>query len=249
MRNNFHNVETEYAFNTWEEIGSYAGNGTVIIPTGAIEVYGPHLPLGSDSLVAEEIARRLAGDIGAKCLPLIPVGYSADLLSFPGTLSVEPEAFKAYVTGVCLSLKKWGFTKFLFLNTHLGNVRIIDQIVDGLLADPDVRCLQIDWWRFAAQIGKDLWESGDWAVGHAGELGTAVLLYLTPELVHADRQVDFVPPKNPWPAGVDNYKPYRRLTDSSVMGNPSMATFEKGKIVVERSIIEITKIAQEVFEL
>jgi creatinine amidohydrolase len=247
MQDHEHDTQSEYAFNTWQDIESYEGNGVVVIPTGAIEVYGTHLPLGSDSLAAEAIARRVAARIGAKCLPLIPVGYSADLMSFPGTLSVEPEAFKAYLTGVCESLMKWGFTKFLFFNTHLGNVRLIDQVADELLADPVVRCLQIDWWRFAARLGADLWESGDWAVGHAGELGTSVMLYLTPDLVHTERQVDFIPETNPWPSGVDVYKPYRKLTASSIMGNPSTATVEKGRVVVERSLEEIARIAEGVF--
>lgn len=242
-------VDREYAFRTWEEIDSYVGNGVAVIPSGAIEVYGPHLPLGSDSLAAEGVARLVAQRLDALCLPLIPVGYSADLMSFPGTLSVEPEAFKAYLRGVCESLRRWGFSKFLFFNTHLGNVRLIDQVADGLLGDTDVRCLQIDWWRFADRIGADLWESGDWSVGHAGELGTSVMLYLTPDLVRSERQVDFVPVTDPWPRGVDPYRPYRELTASSVMGNPSAATVEKGRIVVERSVEEIAKVATDVFGL
>jgi creatinine amidohydrolase len=241
------NTNSEYGFNTWEEIDQYEGNGIVVIPTGAIEVYGPHLPLGSDSLVAENMARRVAARIDAKCLPLIPIGYSADLMSFPGTLTVEPEAFKAYLDGVCRSLIRWGFNQFLFLNTHLGNVRLIDQVADGLLADPSIRCLQIDFWRLAARLGADLWESGDWAVGHAGELGTSVLQFMAPELVRSERQVDFIPESNPWPAGVDNYKPYRQLTASSVMGRPSVANSEKGRLVVERSVDEIVTLSSGVF--
>lgn len=243
------NLDSEYAYNTWEDVDTYVGNGVVVIPTGAIEVYGPHLPLGSDSLVSQQIARMAAVRIGAKCLPLMPVGYSADLMSFPGTLTVEPEVFKGYLLGMCRSVRRWGFNRFLFLNTHLGNVRLIDQVVDELLVETTVRCLQIDFWRFAARLGSDLWESGDWAVGHAGELGTSVLQYLTPELVRSDRQVDFVPEGNPWPSGVDHYKPFRELTSSSVMGHPSMGSAEKGRLVVTRSIEEIVVLATESFGL
>ena len=102
--------------------GRRARSPSVVIPSGAIEVYGPHLPLGSDSVVAVAVARRVARELDAVCTPLIPVGYSRDLMSHPGTLTVTPDAFRAYFEGICLSLVHWGFRDLLFLNTHAGNV-------------------------------------------------------------------------------------------------------------------------------
>jgi creatinine amidohydrolase len=236
--------ESEYSYRTWEEIDQLPADRIAVLPAGAVEVYGPHLPLGSDFLVAEAVGRLVAARIGALCLPVIPVGYSADLMSFPGTLYVPPEAFKGYVSGICRSLLAWGFRRILFLNTHLGNVRIIDQVADELTAAGEAKCLQIDWWRFANPLGSDLWESGDWSAGHAGELGTSVLQYLRPELVHSERQVDFIPAGPMLPAGAEDYRPFRQITASSVLGQPSAASAKKGAEVVERALDAIVDLAR-----
>lgn len=235
---------TEYAYRTWEEVDKLPGEGIAVLPSGAVEVYGPHLPLGSDFLVAEAVGRLVAQRLGALCLPVVPIGYSADLMSFPGTLTVPPEAFKGYLSGICSSVITWGFRKILFLNTHLGNVRIIDQIAEELTSGGAARCLQIDWWRFADPLGADLWESGAWSVGHAGELGTSILLHLRPDLVHRDRQVDFVPGSALLPAGAEDYRPFRQITASSVLGQPSAASAAKGAEVVQRAVAAIDALAR-----
>ena len=104
----------DYGASSWKAVAERQEAGAqpvVVIPSGAIEVYGPHLPLGSDSVVATAVARRVARRLGAVCTPLIPVGYSRDLMSHPGTLTVTPDAFRAYFEGICQSLVHWGFSR------------------------------------------------------------------------------------------------------------------------------------------
>ncbi len=221
-------------------------NPIVVVPTGAIEVYGAHLPLGSDSYVADAIATLVAAPLNALRTPLIPVGYSADLMEFPGTLNVEPNAFVAYVDGICRSLLKWGLNKFLFINTHLGNVALIDQVVDGLSQDHKTLCMQIDWWRFAARVGADLLTS-KWAAGHAGELCTSVLLYLAESTVQRDSIQDYIPPDDPWPSGLIRYTSYRNITPSGVLGVASAGSIEQGKQIVERCVDAIVHEAKAFF--
>lgn len=219
----------------------------VVIPSGAVEVYGPHLPLASDSIVAQGVARLVAEKMDVLCAPLIPVGYSADLMSFPGTLCVTPEAFTTYLESMCRSLVNWGLKDFLFLNTHLGNVTLIDQVADTLGQEFKSQCLQIDWWRYAARIGKDILTS-QWAVGHAGELGTSVLLYFVPELVDREGGIDFVPEVNPWPSGLIRYESYRDITPSGVIGYPSAGSLEKGEAIVNLSVEAIVRDCQDFFK-
>jgi creatinine amidohydrolase len=233
--------DTDFAAATWTEIDAHrAQNRLVVIPSGALEVYGPHLPVGSDSIVAEEVARRVAADLGALCAPLIPVGYSADLMSFPGTLCVEPDAFARYLGGICTSLIHWGYTDLLFVNTHLGNVALIDQVAIGLMdRHPEVRCLAIDWWRFAVGYGDDLWTSGPLAVAHAGEMGTAVLRAVAEELVREDQIVDFLPTTAGAPRGAVRYYPFTEDSPSGVIGMPSAGSRDKGETVVARGVAGI----------
>lgn len=219
----------------------------VIIPSGAIEVYGPHLPLGSDSVVAAAVARRVAGELGAVCTPLVPVGYSRDLMSHPGTLTVTPDAFRAYFEGICVSLVHWGFRELLFLNTHAGNVGLIDQVALDLTERHEVRCLQIDWWRYANRVAADLMSGGPWVVGHAGELGTSVLLAVAPELVDLTAAVDEEPEGDPWPSGLERYYAYADYSESGVMGRPSLASAEKGEAIVDRCVTQVCADARRHF--
>ncbi len=100
----------------------------VIIPSGAFEVYGPHLPLGTDTLVANKIAGLVAERVNAIIGPVLEAGESSELEDFPGTITISSESFKQYLWDTLRSLEKWGFKDFLFVNTHLGNVPIINQI-------------------------------------------------------------------------------------------------------------------------
>lgn len=232
---------------TWVEFERICQrNPIVVIPSGAVEVYGPHLPLGSDSYVADAIATMVADRLGAVRTPLIPIGYSADLMEFPGTLMVSPSAFIGYLDGVCRSLIRWGLKKFLFMNTHLGNVALIDQVVDGLIQEHQAVCMQIDWWRFAARLGADLLES-EWAAGHAGELCTSVLLYLAKDFVREEERRDFIPPSDPWPSGAIRYISYRCITPSGVLGRASAGNAEKGKAIVQRCVEAIVSEAKAFF--
>jgi creatinine amidohydrolase len=225
-----------------------SGKSLVVIPSGAVEVYGPHLPLSSDSLVAQGVARLVAEKLDVLCAPLVPVGYSADLMSFPGTLCVSPQAFTLYLESICHSLAVWGLKDFLFLNTHLGNVALIDQVADNLGRELGSACLQIDWWRYAARIGKDILTS-QWAVGHAGELGTSILLYFAPELVDLDKGVDFIPEVNPWPSGLIRYESYREVTVTGVIGFPSAGSRAKGEAIVRLSVEAIAQDCQDFFKI
>lgn len=242
----------DYGARSWRAVAAERSSGKyplVVVPSGAIEVYGPHLPLGSDSIVAAAIARRVARELGAVCAPVIPVGYSRDLMSHPGTLTVDPDAFRAYFAGICRSLVHWGFRRLLFLNTHAGNVALIDQVALDLVERDDVRCLQIDWWRYSNRVAADLMSGGPWVVGHAGELGTSVLLEVAPELVDIAAAVDEEPEGDPWPSGFERYSSYGDHSESGVMGRPSLASPDKGRAIVERCVAQICADARDHFAL
>jgi creatinine amidohydrolase len=79
-----------------------------ILPLGAVEVYGPHLPLGSDAIVAERVARLVAERTGGIVMPVVPVGYSRSLADFPGTLNVSPAALARRGARCCsTSRRSW----------------------------------------------------------------------------------------------------------------------------------------------
>lgn len=226
---------------TWKQFKNMGDKvKTVIIPTGAIEVYGPHLPLGTDTIVAEEIAKIVGDKLGLVVGPSLEVGESMALYDFPGTLTIKPEHFKNYLEDVCLSFIKWGSKNFIFMNTHLGNVPIINQLSWKLQDDYGAKCCQIDWWRYVQPFCEGVTKySGVMAHGHASEAGTSIMLYLKPELVHLS-EIVCTPSQyqDDYPEMI-KYVELRKYTDTGTIGDATVATAEKGKILVEKCVERI----------
>ncbi|WP_238590941.1 creatininase family protein [Paenibacillus beijingensis] len=221
----------------------------VIIPTGAFEVYGPHLPLGSDTLVAMKIAEMVASRTNALIGPALEVGDSSMLDEFPGTITIRPESFKAYLEDVVTSLVKWGFKDFLFLNTHAGNVPIINQVSYSLRNIKEIRRAQIDYWRFIKTMDYGILESGAAAHSHAGEAGTSVMMYLYPELVDLNRMTDEPGKYQDSFPEVIKYIPLSSKTESGTVGRSTLATREKGEQLVLRSVNRIVRFLVECWSI
>lgn len=224
---------------------------TVIVPTGAMECYGPHLPLASDTIVAEAVALLISQKTGAFVGPTLPVGDSTSLAMFPGTLCVRPESFKEYLRDVVFSLRKWGMRNFLFLNGHSGNIPMISQIsAEFCLEDDQLRFAQIDWWRYVQTVSGDVLENkGYMAHGHASECGTSVLMYLAPQLVHPDRlrrEEPKIVNGDRFP-GVLRTTPFQAFSDHGMIGDACVATSEKGRVLVERCVAQIVEYMQNDF--
>ncbi|MEI7028268.1 creatininase family protein [Paenibacillus sp. y28] len=221
----------------------------VILPAGAFEVYGPHLPLGSDSLVAVKIAELVARRVGGIIGPVLEVGDSSMLDEFPGTITIRPESFKAYLNDVVDSLLKWGFKDFLFMNSHAGNVPIINQIAYALRDRKDIRKAQIDYWRFVKTVDAGVLESGELAHSHAGEAGTSVMLHLYPELVDMSRTMDVTRKRKDAFPEIMKYGRLSDNTDWGTVGNSQVATAEKGQVLVDRSVDRIVRFLEEVWDI
>lgn len=208
----------------------------VLIPFGAIEVYGQHLPLGADGIATEAFARRIAERIPALVAPLIPVAYSRALQEFPGTLSVRPSSLVEYARDIAESFILWGCKRILWIDGHGANVPYLNELSGDLEAQHGVRCAQIDWWRFIQPLVEDLVESEFQPHGHAAEFGTSVMLHLVPEHVRMDRAV-IAPNATPddWP---DVHRTRSRIAqnDTGVLGDATVGTAAKGEEVMRRAV-------------
>ena len=160
-----------------------AENPTVIIPTGACEIYGPQLPMGSDLIAAKRIAELVAEKTGALIAPTIEAGESSALASFPCTFAMPRKILEDWLDFLVGKLIKDGAKNFVFITGHAGNVDTVNYIGKKYLNEHDIRLVQIDWWRFTNANGSDIFQySGQMAHGHASECGTSVMLHLYPEL-------------------------------------------------------------------
>lgn len=226
---------SELAHLSWQEIDSLRQETDLaIIPLGAVEVYGPHLPTGADGIVALALARALAERVPAAVAPLIPVGESGALNDFPGTLWVSAESLKAYVGDIAESLIHWGFRRLLFVNSHLGNVVPLGQLARELQEKHHVLCAQVDVWRFIQPLTEDLWES-ETPHAHASEAGTSILLHLAPELVAMERATHTPMPVDEFPE-IIRYEPYRSKTETGTLGDATLGDAEKGAEAFRRAV-------------
>jgi creatinine amidohydrolase len=208
----------------------------VLMPFGAVEVYGPHLPMGADGIATSALAARVAERVPAFVAPLIPVGFSETLAEYPGTLSVRPESLVTYARDVAESFIHWGCRRILFVNGHAGNVPYLSELARQLEQAHGVRCAQIDWWRFIQPLVEDLVESDCLPHGHASEFGTSVMLHLVPEHVKMERALRNEPEvRNPFP---DFLRPmsYRAQTSTGVLGDATVGSAEKGAEVMRRAV-------------
>ncbi|SHH03054.1 creatinine amidohydrolase [Anaerosphaera aminiphila DSM 21120] len=224
---------------TWKEFDERRKETkTLIVPSGAIEVYGPHMPLGTDIIVANKLSDLIAEKVDALVAPCLEVGQSSNLFGFPGTVYCKPENIKEVYRDICESYIKWGFKEFFILNTHLHNTAPLNSLMEELENEYDVKCGLVGWWQYIWKF-EGIFES-EAPHGHASESGTSVMLYLHPELVDMEKAVNSPSLyKDEYPS-IQKYKKYDEYSVTGTMGDATIATAEKGKIVVEKGIEEIS---------
>lgn len=168
----------------------------ILLPFGATEAHGAHLPLGTDSMEAREICRRaalrLAGE-GCPVVigPVIPFGTSNFHLGYAGTVSLKTETLIALIRDVCLSLYASGFRKFIFIHGHDGSLPSMMVGAQNLVEEtPDAECVILNWLTPLSQVYRTI-QTSTKSEGHGGEGETARLLVTHPELVHPERSEPF----------------------------------------------------------
>jgi Uncharacterized protein, putative amidase len=224
---------------------------TVIIPVGAIEVYGPHMPLGSDIIVAQRVSELVADQVNAVIGPCLEVGESFSLTKYPGTLYLRPETWKAVIEDYIVSLSAQGMTKFMFINGHAANVPLIGNVARPLERTGKVKVAQVDWWRFTQDKAIGVCEYTGWmAHGHASECGTSVMLHLFPQYVEFRKATKVTPLEGEAFGKYDDfidYTVFNETTESGVLGDATVATAEKGRQIVEKCVERIVTYMRDKF--
>jgi len=167
---------------TWQEAKeAFKGTKMAIIPTGSTEQHGPHLPLGTDFLIADYLAKKVAEKIDVVVTPVIPVGFAHYHTSFEGTLSVNPEVLSSYYQGIVDSLISYGITHILFINGHGGNMESLGNVCRNLRIR-GITAAYLQWWEIAGKLNKK-WQ----AIAHGDIIETSLMLLISPDNVKLDR--------------------------------------------------------------
>ena len=151
-------------------------NDTILLPVGSLENHGLHMPLGTDALIPDEIARLINERSGILIAPTINYGATDDLSGFPGTVSIGTEGLIHLLKAICDELYKYGFRRFLILNGHGGNTAAI-QAVGIHLYRKGAYLANLNWWLMAGQLNPE------WAGGHGGGEETAAIMAVDESLI------------------------------------------------------------------
>jgi creatinine amidohydrolase len=215
---------------TWPETG---GRPLLLVPVGSVEQHGPALPLTTDTIVAEAVAREAAARLRATgcavlVAPAVAYGASGEHEHFAGTVSIGHQALGALLVELGRSASRWA-SAVVLVNGHGGNVPTVASAVDLLRAEG--RAVS---WASCAAPGSD---------AHAGLTETSLLLHLAPEVVRVGllEPGDVRPVTELMPAlrseGV------RAVSANGVLGDPTGASAEEGRrvlgVMVDRVVAEV----------
>ena len=222
---------------SWKEIENLSREVVVLIPTGALEQHGTHLPLFTDSILAGAVASGVEARLPDKTLltPTLWLGASAHHLRFPGTLSASFGAYEGAIVSIVESLQPHGFYKFFVVNGHGGNTDPNGIALRSLKAKyPKLMLGHADYYKLAEEGIAAHMEGPAKGIAHADEAEASMILHLRPELVHRDRlRHDGLWPEPPIQGMVHHFD---ERSDEGSIGDSHLATAEKGKAMLEASI-------------
>lgn len=251
----------------WQElrspdIGRLSDAGAmVIVPVGAIEQHGPHLPVGTDTIGVLEVARRAAVRIESPSVVVAPPvwwGFSPHHMAFPGTISIQSDTFVALLTDLCGSIAANGFLRILILNGHGGNAQLVQLVAQKVMeGHPPVSVAAATYFSMIVDDLKALGESELGGMVHAGEMETSLMLAVRLDLVRMDRATD--EPYSPGSSfllsdmrcgGTVFYPPdLRRDTRHGVLGVPTLGTAQKGSAFLEAAVSKLVQFLREYAEM
>jgi creatinine amidohydrolase len=214
----------------------------VVIPLGAAaKEHGPHLKLKNDWLIAEYLKRRVLEKSNVVIAPTINYGFYPAFVEYPGSTTLRLETARDFFIDVCRSLARFGPKRFYILNTGISTIRALDPAAEVLRAEgilmryTDLTVID----SVEKQIRQE--EGGT----HADEIETSMMLYMAPKWVNMGKAIkDYHPSEGPGgltrsPTGQGVYSP------TGVWGDATLATREKGKIVVEALVAAILREIEE----
>ena len=169
---------------TWPQIAELvaAGEELCVLPVGATEQHGPHLPVSTDTDIAEAVCREASRRTGAPLLPTLwATSSQAHTTAWPGTFSLPPRLLVDVVVEVACWVWASGFRKLLVVNGHVGNASPLRVAADEIRARGELRVGVLSWYDLTPEIAAEVTSDADEWHAHAAE--TSLMLHLRPDLV------------------------------------------------------------------
>lgn len=238
----------DWAGRTHGEIAEVAAaDGSVLVlPIGSIEQHGHHLPVATDTILVDAVARlgaeRVADDVPILVGPPFWAGFSPHHLPFGGTLSLEFDTMLAAVEEVADAALENGFDALVLLNGHGGNKSLVGAATSTVgEAHPDAEVLGLTYFDLATSFADDVRDSDVGGMAHGGEFETSLMLHLRPDLVREDA-MEAPDLDEPYDRGVQDllvpgplavYRGFDEYSETGAIGDPTVANAETGERIYE----------------
>jgi creatinine amidohydrolase len=223
---------------TWPVIARVVSEGETlcVLPVGATEQHGRHLPASTDSEIGTAICRAASARTGVPLLPTLWAGSSrAHTAKWPGTFSLPPRLLVDIVAELARWVSASGFTKLLIVNAHVGNAAPLRVAVDEIRAADELRVGLVNWYELTPEIARRVTADADDWHAHAAE--TALMLYLRPELVDVREIRD----DHDRTAGLVFSYTVAETSMEGLTGAPSGATAQQGAELFESAVAALVE--------
>ncbi|HEY8470583.1 MAG TPA: creatininase family protein [Longimicrobiales bacterium] len=221
---------------SWIDVAAHlARDSRLIVPVGALEQHGAHLPLGSNLLITERLARDLSEEFQVLLAPTFAFGVAVRSdRAFAGTASVEKKTLHRCMNELLSGWEHQGVSEFIIVTAHRHEPHL-DSLATLVTRRARVRVVEV----WDVDIS-DLLEAQSGPL-HADEAETSVMLYLYPRLVRMDRARDFEPPAEVAERYVRGRLPAHPAGGAGSVGRPTAATAEKGRLIYHRILDAIRR--------
>lgn len=224
----------------WTDVKDAAPT-VALLPVGSTEQHGPHAPVGTDTIIAQELASEAGrrSDLNSVVLPTIPVGIAPYHSHFPGTLSVSAETLRRYSYEILTSLSDSSVETVVFVNGHGGNGETLRNLT-RTVADDSTVDLEVFLWEWMSAV--------DDHVNHAGELETSMLLHICPDEVGSPTDGDAATWDDTVGGGVVN-RFTEEFSKNGAVGDATSASAEQGEQLFETATDALCSFLRRVDDL
>jgi creatinine amidohydrolase len=222
-----------------------------VIPIAALEQHGPHMPVFTDSLLLGEIVRRTESALADRVLfsPLMWLGNSEHHIDFAGTMTASPRTYLDLLKEMSGNFVTHGFRRIVLLNGHGGNIVPSQQALFELRQQhrnrDDLLLLSATYWQLGTATTDPDPSFSQTAMGHACEWETSMMLALRPELVGDYRSQPAVSQARKY-APANQAWTTRDLSEQGYIGDPAVATAEKGKKLFDRFSADVIAMLERI---
>lgn len=246
-----------YSDLTWPELrGAIKRRPVILLPVGSVEDHGPHLPLDTDNFMPTRIcidtARRIPDE--ALVMPTVPYGFNWHHIDFPGTIGIQWDHFIDYLCDITRSVAYHGFQKIIIVDGHGSNLPLVDIVARRTIMETNALCASLIYTNLIVDVAREIRESEvPGGMAHACELETSMYWYADPDRVQPDKfqkEIGVPASRYIWhdltnPSPVQMMEWWTTFSHTGVLGDPTLASQEKGARLYDVVIDRMVELVQE----